>query len=53
LHEDVEQYFGDPALRAGSVYHKIVDKASSAVKAVEVREYWQTHDIGWLGQRKG
>jgi len=49
LHEAVEQYFGDQALRAGSVYYKVVDKARSAV---EVREYWQTQDIGWLGQRK-
>ena len=49
LHEDVEKYFGNPALRAGCAYHKVVDKARGAV---EVREYRQTRDIGWLAQRK-
>ena len=49
LHEDVEQYFSEAALRSGCAYHKVVDKARSAV---EVREYWQTQDIGWLTQRK-
>jgi predicted transposase YbfD/YdcC len=45
LHEDVALYFGDPELRAGCAYHKVVDKARSAV---EIREYWQTADIAWL-----
>ena len=49
LHEDVEQYFDDPTLRAGCAYHKAVDKAHGAV---ETREYWQTDDIGWLEQKK-
>ena len=37
LHEDVKLYFGDPELRSGCAYHKVVDKAHSAV---EIREYW-------------
>jgi predicted transposase YbfD/YdcC len=49
LHEDVKQYFDDPKLLAGCAYHKVVDKARSAV---EIREYWQTDDIAWLQQRK-
>jgi len=49
LHKNVEQYFGDQALRAGSAYRKVVGKARSVV---EVREYWQIQDIDWLGQRK-
>jgi predicted transposase YbfD/YdcC len=49
LHEDVEQYFDDPQLRAGCEYHKVVEKAHGAV---EVREYWQTDNISWLEQRK-
>ena len=48
LHEDVRQYFDDPKLLSGCAYHKVVDKARSAV---ETREYWQTSDIGWLGQK--
>ena len=47
LHGNVEQYFGDHALRAGCAYRKVVDKVHDAV---EVREYWQTQDIGWFGQ---
>jgi len=49
LHEDVRQYFDDPQLLAGCAYHKAVDKARGAV---EIREYWQTSDIGWLEQKK-
>jgi predicted transposase YbfD/YdcC len=49
LHEEVGQYFDDPGLRTGCAYHKTVDKARSAV---EIREYWQTDDIGWLQQKK-
>jgi predicted transposase YbfD/YdcC len=49
LREDTEQYFDDPKLRAGCAYHRVVDKAHGAV---EIREYWQTDDIGWLHQRK-
>jgi len=48
LHEDVGLYFSDPELRAGCAYHKVVDKARSAV---EIREYWQTADIAWLPAR--
>jgi predicted transposase YbfD/YdcC len=50
LYEDVKEYFDDRELRSGCAYHKVVDKARSAV---ETREYWQTTDIGWLEQRKG
>ena len=49
LYEDAKQYFEDPKLRSGCAYHKAVDKAHGAV---EVREYWQTEDIGWLKQGK-
>ena len=49
LLDDVEQYFSEPALLDGCAHHRVVDKARSAV---EVREYWQTQDTGWLGQRK-
>ena len=37
LYEDVKVYCGDPKLRSGCAYHKVVDKAHSAV---EIREYW-------------
>ena len=36
LYEDVELYFEDPKLRAGCTYHKVVEKARSAV---EIHEY--------------
>ena len=49
LHDDVQRYFTDPALLAGCVHHKVFDKAHSAG---EIREYWQTDDIAWLGQKK-
>ena len=49
LHEDVQQYFDDPKRLSGCAYHKAVDKAHGAV---EIREYWQTSDIGWLEQKK-
>jgi len=49
LHEDVQQYFDDPGLLAGCAYHKVVEKARSAV---EIREYWQTTDTDWLEQKK-
>ena len=49
LHEDVQQYFSEPTLLESCAHHRVVDKARSAV---EVREYWQTQDTGWLGQRK-
>ena len=49
LHEDVQQYFDDSKLLAGCAYHKVVDKAHGAV---EIREYWQSSDIGWLEQNK-
>ena len=49
LHEDVKQYFDDPKLLAKCAYQKTVDKARGAV---EIREYWQTSDIGWLEQKK-
>jgi predicted transposase YbfD/YdcC len=49
LHEDVKQYFDDPKLLSTCAYHKVIDKAHSAV---EIREYWQTTDIAWLQQGK-
>ena len=49
LHEDVAWYFDDPTRRADCAYHKVVEKARSAV---ETREYWQTTDVNWLSQHK-
>ena len=49
LHEDVKLYFDDPELLAKSAYAKTVEKARGGV---EKREYWQTEDIAWLGQKK-
>jgi predicted transposase YbfD/YdcC len=49
LHEEVKEYFEDSELLGGCAYHKVVDKARGAV---ELREYWQTTDIGWLRQGK-
>jgi len=49
LHDDVQRYFDDSQLLAGCAYHRVLDKAHSAV---EIREYWQTDDISWLSQKK-
>jgi len=49
LHEDVKLYFGDAELLSKCAYKKTVEKARGGV---EVREYWQTDDIGWLPQKK-
>ena len=49
FHEDVKLYFEGPQLPAGCAYHKVVEKARSAV---ETREYWQADNIGWLEPRK-
>jgi len=49
LHEDVALYYDDRKLLANCAYHKVVEKAHSAV---EIREYWQTTDIDWLQQKK-
>ena len=49
LHEDVKLYFDDPELLEGCAYTKKVEKARSGI---EKREYWQTDNIAWLGQKK-
>jgi len=49
LHEDVKLYFDDPDVLSNCDYTKTVEKARSSV---ERREYWQTENIAWLGQRK-
>jgi predicted transposase YbfD/YdcC len=49
LHGDVKLYFDDPELLAGCAYTKTKEKARGGVVT---REYWQTGDIAWLGQRK-
>ncbi len=49
LYDDVRLYFEDKALLSKCSYHRTVEKARGGV---EVREYWQTEDIGWLAQRK-
>jgi predicted transposase YbfD/YdcC len=45
LHEEVKQYFDGPKLLSTCAYHKVIDKAQSAV---EIREYRQTTDIARL-----
>jgi predicted transposase YbfD/YdcC len=49
LHEDVKLYFDDAELLGRCAYTKTVEKARSGI---EKREYWQTEDIAWLGQKK-
>jgi len=49
LYEDVRQYFEEPELRDGCAYTKVVEKARGGI---ETREYWQSDDISWLGQKK-
>jgi len=49
LHEDVKLYFEGPQLPAGRAYHKVVEKARSAV---ETREYWQSDGISRLEHSK-
>jgi predicted transposase YbfD/YdcC len=49
LHEDVMLYFQDDELLKKCAYTKTTEKARSAI---EVREYWQTDDISWLGMKK-
>ena len=49
LHDDIRRYFEDSLLRRECDYHKVLDKAHSAV---ETREYWQTTDVAWLPQKK-
>ena len=49
LYDDVKLYFEDAGLRGESAYHKTREKARGGV---ELREYWQTEDIGWLTQKK-
>ncbi len=49
LYEDVSLYFSDGQLRTGCAYAKTVEKARGRI---EKREYWQTDDIKWLGQKK-
>ena len=49
LHDDVKLYFADRDLLEKCEYHKTLEKARGGV---ELREYWQTDDIGWLSQKK-
>jgi len=49
LFEDVKLYFDDPEFLGKCAYHKTTEKARSGI---EIREYWQTDDIGWLAQKK-
>lgn len=49
LLEDVELYFADSEFIKNSEYKKTVEKARGKI---EKREYWQTEDISWLGQKK-
>ena len=49
LHADVKLYFEDQQLLSGCAYTKSVEKARGGI---ELREYWQSEDIGWLSRRK-
>lgn len=49
LLEDVELYFGDSEFVKNSEYKETLEKARGKI---EKREYWQTDDISWLGQKK-
>ena len=49
LHEDVKLYFADVDVLSTCEYAKTVEKARGGI---ERREYWQTDNISWLGQRK-
>ena len=53
LYADVKEYFGDKEflkqMREKGCYKKTREKAHSQI---ETREYYQTEEIGWLGQKK-
>jgi len=49
LHEDVKRYFEDTALLSKCAHMQTIEKARSGI---EKREYWQTEDISWLGQKR-
>ena len=53
LHEDVSLYLNDAEikeeLRKKGKYKKTIEKAHSQL---EIREYYQTKEIGWLSQKK-
>ena len=49
LYDDVKLYFADKDFLEKSEYHQTVEKARGNI---EIREYWQVSDIGWLSQKK-
>jgi predicted transposase YbfD/YdcC len=53
LYEEMKEYFGDEVLQnqitAEGNYTRTVEKARGNI---EIREYWQTEDIKWYGERK-
>lgn len=52
LYEDVSLYFEEgqkAGLRKGAGYRRTVEKARGQI---EIREYYQTEDVGWLSQKK-
>lgn len=53
LYEDVSLYFKDEGvkkkLREGGKYKRTAEKVRSQI---EIREYYQTEDIGWLAQKR-
>jgi predicted transposase YbfD/YdcC len=49
LYDDVKLYFEDNELLNKCEYHKTREKARGGI---ELREYWQTDNIGWLTQKK-
>lgn len=53
LYEDVSLYFKDEEakkkIREAGNYKRTAEKARSQI---EIREYYQTEDIGWLAQKR-
>lgn len=52
LYEDVTLFLNDPeekkAIRKSGGYYKTIEKARSQI---EIREYYQTAEVGWLSQK--
>ncbi len=53
LEADIRLYFEEPqvreALKKGTGYKKTIEKAHGQI---EIREYYQTEDIGWMPEKK-
>lgn len=49
LYEDVKLYFDDDGLLEQCAYTKTIEKIRGGM---EKREYWQSDNHSWLGQKK-